>query len=69
VKLGHFWFVPFWHLTNYGWLPEYFGKVLRWGDETTRNRVVIVPFVGEFIWWDAEPCTDPTCDCRRDVNP
>lgn len=59
-------FVPFWHLTNNGWLPEYWGRVNLGGDETRRSRFVIVPLVGEFVWFDKHPCSDPTCEAHND---
>lgn len=45
--------VPFWRLTNKGWLPEYFGKVMHWGDARRCNKTIIVPFIGEIIWWES----------------
>lgn len=65
ARSPRFQFVPFWHLTRMGWLPEHLGRIKRWGDETHRNRVVIVPFVGEFIWWDKHPCDDLDCECEN----
>lgn len=59
-----FMFVPFWHLTNKGWLPEYLGRINLGGDETRGSRFVIVPFVGEFVWFDKHPCTDPMCEAH-----
>lgn len=52
-------FTPFWRLTNRGWLPEYFGRVMRWGDGTYLNHTVIIPLVGEVNIWDRKPDNPP----------
>lgn len=45
-------FAPFWKLTQWGFLPEYLGRIQRWGNPKRLNHTVIIPLVGEFILWD-----------------
>lgn len=59
-------YVAPWHLTNWGWLPEYFFKLNPGGDEVRGCRYIILPLLGELVWFDKEECSDPECYGHND---
>lgn len=61
-KHKRFMFTPFWKLTQWGFLAHYFGRINHGGDGVYRSRFIIIPLVGDFVWFDKDPDPNPLED-------
>lgn len=55
---GRLKFTPFWHLTDWGFLPYAFRRNLGCDEFHNRSRWTIIPLVGEFCLFDKGYNTD-----------